>query len=62
MKFSEHAMKENRFRVLRQINPEQADTLMAKADKMVLAKYDLLCKLAGLPPCSGEVADTTKKP
>ena len=56
MKFSEHAMKENRFRVLKQMNPEHADELMAKADKMVLAKYDLLTKLAGLPACSGEMA------
>jgi pyruvate-ferredoxin/flavodoxin oxidoreductase len=56
MKFSEHAMKENRFRVLKQINPAHADELMAKADKLTLAKYDLLAKLAGLPPCSGEVA------
>jgi pyruvate-ferredoxin/flavodoxin oxidoreductase len=62
MKFSEHAMKENRFRVLRQTNPEQADALMAKADKLVLAKYDLLCKLAGLPPCSGQVAAPAQKP
>jgi pyruvate-ferredoxin/flavodoxin oxidoreductase len=51
MKFSEHAMKENRFRVLKQMNPAQADALMAKADRLVLAKYDLLTKLAGLPPC-----------
>jgi hypothetical protein len=49
-------MKENRFRVLKQINPAHADELMAKADKLTLAKYDLLAKLAGLPPCSGEVA------
>ena len=55
MKFSEHAMKENRFRVLKQTNPEHADELMAKADKLVLAKYDLLTKLAGLPACSGEM-------
>jgi pyruvate-ferredoxin/flavodoxin oxidoreductase len=54
MKFSEHAMKENRFRVLKQMNPEHADALMAKADKLILAKYDLLTKLAGLAPCSGE--------
>jgi pyruvate-ferredoxin/flavodoxin oxidoreductase len=54
MKFSEHAMKENRFRVLKQMNPEHAQKLMDQADKLVLAKYDLLQKLAGLAPCSGE--------
>jgi pyruvate-ferredoxin/flavodoxin oxidoreductase len=55
MKFSDQAMKENRFRVLKQINPAAADLLMAQADKMVLAKYDLLQKLAGLPACATEV-------
>jgi pyruvate-ferredoxin/flavodoxin oxidoreductase len=54
MKFSEHAMKENRFRVLKQTNPEHAAEIMALADKMVAARYDLLQKLAAMPPCSGE--------
>jgi pyruvate-ferredoxin/flavodoxin oxidoreductase len=54
MKFSDQAMKENRFRVLKQINPQAAELLMAQADKMVLAKYDLLQKLAGLPVCATE--------
>ncbi len=56
MKFSEQAMKENRFRVLKQMNPKAAEQLMAQADKMVMAKYDLLQKLAGLPVCSTEAA------
>jgi pyruvate-ferredoxin/flavodoxin oxidoreductase len=56
MKFSEHAMKENRFRLLTQTNPAHAGELMARADKLVLAKFDLLSKLAGLPACSGEAA------
>ncbi|MEI8121729.1 MAG: pyruvate:ferredoxin (flavodoxin) oxidoreductase [bacterium] len=56
MSFSEHAMKENRFRVLKQMNPEHAAKLMAIADKKVLAKYDMLTKLAGMAPCTGEVA------
>ena len=56
MKFSEQAMKEQRFRVLKQTNPEHAEELMAEADRLVLARYDLLQKLAGLPPCTGEVA------
>ena len=51
MKFSEHALKENRFKQLTKTNPETAKRLMEKADKLVAAKYDLLQKLAGLPPC-----------
>jgi pyruvate-ferredoxin/flavodoxin oxidoreductase len=51
MKFSEHAMKENRFRVLSKTNPEDAERLMAEADKLVSAKFDLLQKLANLEPC-----------
>jgi pyruvate-ferredoxin/flavodoxin oxidoreductase len=61
MSFSEHAMKENRFRVLKQMNPEQAGKLMAIADKKVLAKYDMLQKLAGMAPCTGEVVATEPK-
>jgi pyruvate-ferredoxin/flavodoxin oxidoreductase len=51
MPFSEHALKENRFRVLTKTNPENAKALLAEADKQVVAKYDLLKKLAGLEPC-----------
>jgi len=51
MKFSEHAMKENRFRILTKTKPETAQRLMATADKRVAAKFDLLQKLADLPPC-----------
>ena len=50
--FSEHAMKENRFRVLTKTNPENAKLLLAEADKRVRAKFDLLQKLAALEPCS----------
>jgi pyruvate-ferredoxin/flavodoxin oxidoreductase len=53
MKFSVQAMKENRFRVLKQTNPEHALALMEQADTLVLAHYDLLQKLAALPPCTG---------
>ena len=56
MKFSEHAMKENRFRVLKQINPGQAGKLMEMADKKFAAKFDMLTKLAAMAPCTGEVA------
>jgi pyruvate-ferredoxin/flavodoxin oxidoreductase len=54
MKFSEHALKENRFRVLKQTNPQNAAALLAEADKRVAARFDLWQKLAALPPCGGE--------
>jgi len=55
MKFSEHAQKENRFRMLTKSDPESAKRLMDQADKLVAAKYDLLKKLAALEPCQGQV-------
>jgi pyruvate-ferredoxin/flavodoxin oxidoreductase len=61
MTFSEHAMKENRFRVLKQMAPEQAKALMAIVDKKVLAKYDMLTKLAAMEPCSGTIAAPAPK-
>jgi pyruvate-ferredoxin/flavodoxin oxidoreductase len=48
MKFSEHALKENRFRVLTKSNPANAKKLMDQADKLFAAKYDLLTKMAGM--------------
>jgi len=48
--FSEHALKENRFRMLTKDNPEQAKFLLAKADALFKAKYDLLQKMAALAP------------
>ncbi len=54
MAFSEHAMRENRFRTLSQSDPETAKRLMAKADLLVAAKFDLLQKLAGLDPCGAK--------
>ena len=62
MSFSEHAMKENRFRVLKQMNPEHAAKLMAIADKKVLSKYDMLTKLAAMPACVGEIVAAPAKP
>ena len=50
MKFSEFAMGENRFRVLKKTNPENAERLMAEADRLVAAKFDLYSKLAALEP------------
>jgi len=54
-KYSESVMKENRFRVLKQSYPENAKRLMEMADKLVAARADLYQKLAGLPPCTGEI-------
>ncbi|MBA4387113.1 MAG: pyruvate:ferredoxin (flavodoxin) oxidoreductase, partial [Verrucomicrobia bacterium] len=54
MKFSEHALKENRFKVLVQSRPENSKSLLAEADKRVTAKYDLLQKLAAMEPCKTE--------
>ncbi len=54
MKFSEHALKENRFRILTKSKPEHAQKLMAQADKHFAAKFDLLTKLAEMDPCATE--------
>lgn len=51
MKFSEHALKENRFRILTKLNPENSKALLELADRHFAAKYDLLRKLAALEPC-----------
>jgi pyruvate-ferredoxin/flavodoxin oxidoreductase len=53
MKFSEHALKENRFKILTKSDPEMAKKLMAEADKLTAARFDLLKKLAALEPCGG---------
>ena len=53
MKFSEHALKENRFRVLQKTNPQNAERLLREADRLVAARFDLYQKLAGLEPCAG---------
>jgi len=51
MKFSEHALKENRFRTLTESKPENSKRLLAEADRLVAAKFDLLQKLANMEPC-----------
>jgi len=50
IKFSEFAMGENRFRILKKTKPERAQALMEEGDKAALAKFDLLTKLAALEP------------
>jgi pyruvate-ferredoxin/flavodoxin oxidoreductase len=52
MKFSEHALKENRFKILTKTRPEDSKRLLETADQMFAAKYDLLTKLAAMPVCS----------
>ncbi|HBF35052.1 TPA: pyruvate:ferredoxin (flavodoxin) oxidoreductase, partial [Candidatus Sumerlaeota bacterium] len=51
-KYSDFAAKENRFKQLKKMNPEHAQEMMDKADKLVSAKFDLYTKLAGLDACS----------
>ena len=51
MKFSETAQKENRFRILTKSRPDNAQRLMATADRLVAAKYALLQRLSELDPC-----------
>ncbi len=58
MKFSEHALKEVRFRSLAQSNPDQSRKLLEQADKLFVAKYDLLQKLAAMEPCSTKIVDS----
>jgi pyruvate-ferredoxin/flavodoxin oxidoreductase len=48
MKFSEQAMKENRFKVLSRTDPERAKMLLAKGDEFFNRKYKLLEDLAAL--------------
>ncbi|MBT3192658.1 MAG: pyruvate:ferredoxin (flavodoxin) oxidoreductase [Verrucomicrobia bacterium] len=57
MKFSEHALKENRFRILTKSKPENAEKLMAKADDFFAAKFDLLTKMAEMAPYAAPSAD-----
>ena len=46
MKFSEHALKENRFRVLTNTKPENSKELLAKADRIVEERFAKLEKMA----------------
>jgi hypothetical protein len=50
MKFSETAMKENRFKQLMQSQPEASKAFMEKADMLFASKYDLLQKMAAMEP------------
>ncbi|MBN1514830.1 MAG: pyruvate:ferredoxin (flavodoxin) oxidoreductase, partial [Phycisphaerae bacterium] len=46
MKFSEHALKENRFRILKKTNPENAQKLLDQADRLVVERFKRLESLA----------------
>jgi pyruvate-ferredoxin/flavodoxin oxidoreductase len=47
MSFSEHAMKENRFKMLMKSRPEAAKKMMELADKTVKSRFERLEKMAG---------------
>jgi len=46
--FSDYAMQQNRYRVLKKINPEVAETLMGEANKVTADRYDMYKKLAAM--------------
>ena len=52
--FEEYASKQNRFRVLKKANPENADALMAASAKDVATRYDLYVKLAEMQADCGK--------
>ncbi len=52
--FEEFAGKENRFRVLKNTNPEQADKLLAASAKDAATRYDLYQKLAEMSADCGK--------
>ena len=47
-KFSDFALKENRFRILTKSKPENAKMLLDKADKFVAEKFEMLTKLSDM--------------
>ncbi|GAB4165107.1 MAG: pyruvate:ferredoxin (flavodoxin) oxidoreductase [Geothermobacteraceae bacterium] len=52
--FEEFAGKQNRFRVVKKTNPENADKLLAASAQDAAARYDLYRKLAGLQADCGK--------
>jgi len=58
MPFSEHALKENRFKILLKSDPERAKRLFVEADRRVRQRFELLEKLAAAmqPPPSSDQA------
>ena len=56
--FEEWALTETRFRMLAKINPERSENLLAEAQRMVQAKYDMYQQLANLHYGSDADAET----
>jgi pyruvate-ferredoxin/flavodoxin oxidoreductase len=54
MSFAEYAGNQNRFRVLKKANPNEADALMEASAKDVATRYDLYRKLAELQADCGK--------
>ncbi len=48
--FEEYAMHQNRFRVLKKINPEAAETLMVKGNQQVADRFEMYKYLAAAKP------------
>jgi len=46
--FEDYAMQQNRYRVLKKINPEVAETLMGEANKVTADRYNMYKKLAAM--------------
>jgi pyruvate-ferredoxin/flavodoxin oxidoreductase len=46
--FEDYALKQNRYKVLKKINPEVAETMMVEANLLTANKYDMYKKLAAM--------------
>ena len=46
--FEDYASKQNRYKVLKKINPEAAETMMVEANQLTANKYDMYKKLAAM--------------
>ncbi|MEA3544624.1 MAG: pyruvate:ferredoxin (flavodoxin) oxidoreductase [Thermodesulfobacteriota bacterium] len=46
--FSDYALKQNRYKVLKKVNPEAAEALMSEANKVTADRYDMYKKLAAM--------------
>ena len=48
MKFSDYALKQNRYKILTKINPAAAEDLLGKADKITAGRYEMYKNLAAM--------------
>ena len=46
--FEDYALKQNRYKVLKKVNPEAAETLMVEANKVTADRFDMYKKLAAM--------------